>query len=295
MFKIILLLVLGLAMFTACGGDDNGGELSALRIALLIEDGSPASGEVFEDFRVGLEEYIGIPVQVVRDATHLVGIEAMRAGYLDIMWGSPFVYLLATQTMEVERLAITSSPTAINKAVFVTHRDDVATLDDLRGMTFAFVNSGSASGFLYPMYYLINRYGMSRDEIMTPGALFGEVTFSGSNNASISGVANRDFDGAAVGYLQLNTAIRNGLIPSDALRIIGESERIPFPGYIARSCLPREVIDAVQRFILAYDNDEYFNVRFNDPVVRFVRPDPEGVAYLRSMVEVLDVDLAEQS
>jgi len=264
-------------------------------MAILIDDGNREQENAFDEFRTALEEYIGIPVQMVPGVTHLVGIEAMRAGNLHLMWGSPFVYLLAQQTMDVERLAITSSPNAINKAVFVTGQDDIHSMEDLEGRTFGFVTPASASGFLYPMYYLINRHGLNRDDILTPGMLFSEIAFSGSNNASIVGVSHGDFDGAAVGYIQFNNAINSGLISADAVRVLGYTPNIPFPGYIARTdTLPEELRRQIQNFLVNWDSNSYSIARWNDADVRYALPDAAEIDYLRSMVEILDIDLEEQ-
>ena len=300
--KLFLLaaLVIALLGLSACGGGspiyyDEDGTPGTLYMAILIDDGNAEQENAFEEFRIAMEEYIGIQVEMVTGLTHLIGIEAMRAGNLHLMWGSPFVYLLAQQTMEVERLAITSSPNSINKAVFVTGREDIHSIDDLKGRTFAFASPASASGFLYPMYYLINRYGLSRDEILMPGVLFGEVVFSGGNNPSIAGVAHGDFDGVAVGNIQFNNAINSGIISADDVRVLGYTANIPNPGYIATTSLPEELRRQIQSFLLSWSNNEYSAARFSgDADVRYAMPNPAEIEYLRSMVEILDIDLEEQ-
>jgi len=296
--KVIALITATALLFaiTACSNDTTAGngEIETLRIAILIDDGNREQENAFDDFRMALEEHIGIPVEMIPGITHLIGIETMRAGGLHLMWGSPFVYLLAQQTMDVERLVVTNSPNAINKALFVTGQDDIHSFEELEGRTFAFVTPASASGFLYPMYYLINRYGLSRDEILTPGRLFGESTFSGSNNASIVGVAHGDFDGAAVGHIQFNNAINAGLISADAVRVLGYTPNIPFPGYIASTTLPVELRRQIQEFLVSWDSDAYSIARWNDAEVRYAMPNPAEIEYLRSMTEILDIDLEAQ-
>ena len=291
MRKICLIFFLSLTFaLTSCQGSAENGDINELRIALLVDDGSPESGRVFEDFRTGLADYIGMPVRIIEGATHLVGIEAMRAGNLDVMWSSPFVYLLAWQTTEVVRLAVTNSPLAVNKTVFITNQDDIHSLEDLPGRTFAFISTASTSGFVYPMYHLMNMFDMTRDEVLT-GGLFSAVTYSGSQDASIMGVFHGDIDVAAVGNLNLASIINSGIINESDVRIIAYTEVIPFPGYIASKRLPESLINKIQEFILAYDNEGYFLERFNDANVRFVLPDPAHINHLRSMAEALDIDL----
>ena len=294
-------LVIGIVAFlVACSSEEAAYELSQnqidntpIRIAQLVEDASPEVLSVFEDFRIGLEEHIGRPVQLIEGATHVVGIEAMRAGNLDLMWGSPFVYLLATRDMEVERLAVTSSAININKTLFITSNDNINVLEDIQSHSFAFVSPGSASGYLYPMYHLMNFTGESHDSLMA-GDFFSAVTFSGSQQASVMGVIHGDYDVAAVGNIQFNNLLNSGIISEDDIRILAYTEIIPFPGYIAAGHLSQELRNEIRDFILAFDNIDYFVERFVDPDVRFVVPSVAEIDYLRSMVEALNIDLADQ-
>jgi phosphonate transport system substrate-binding protein len=290
---VMLLCVLVAVVLAACGRDESGDGISELRIALLIDDGNPQSVAVFEDFRLGLEAFIGMPVRIIEDATHLVGIEAMRAGNLDIMWGSPFVYLLAREVMEVERLAVTDNPASINKTVFITARDDIKNLEDIRGRSFAFISESSTSGFFYPLYHLMKQFNVSRMEVEA-GGFFSTVFFAGDQNAAIMGVVRGDFDAAAVGNLNLGILIDSGVIAPDAVRIIGDTEIIPFPGYIAAGHLPREIKDKVQQFLLAYDNGDYFETRFRTRDTRFVVPNDGQIQHFFNMAEVLEIDLSGQ-
>jgi len=283
------------AVLVGCNNDaeTETSEITEIRIAQLIDDSNPNSGIVFEDFRAALEEYLEIPVVGISDTTHVVAIEAMRAGNLEIMWGSPFVYLLAQQALDVERIVVTDNPNSINKTVFITANDDIQALADLEGHSFAFINPSSASGFLYPAYHLINEFGLTVDEILV-GSFFSTVDFSGGQDNSVLGVINGEFDAAAVGNLNLQSFLASGMVSEDDFRIIADTEIIPFPGYIAASSLPQELIERIRNFMISYNNEDYFETRFNAADTRFVEPDLASINHLRSMVEVLEIDLEEQ-
>jgi len=288
-------LTLALTACSDANNVDEDGRPSTLYVAIVADDGNAELDMQFSEFSAAMSAAIGIPVVMVPGVTHLPAIEGMRAGNLHLIWGSPFVYLLAQQTMDVERLVVTSSPNATNRALFITSNEDIQSIDDMADHTFGFVNAASASGFLYPMYFLINYFGYTRDEILTPGVLFSEAIFAGSNNAAISGAAHGDFDAAAVGHIQFFNAIRAGLIDEDAVRIVGYTPNIPFPGYIANKELPEDLRRDIQDFLLGWGNEEYSRIRFNgDPDVRYVRPDESEIDHLRSMVAILDIDLEQQ-
>lgn len=297
MFKKISLVIslASISLLASCGESENinAGDNDPLRIAQLVEDAGSEVLEVFEYFRTELQEHLGREVILITDSTHIVGIEAMRAGNLDLMWGSPFVYLLATRDMDVERLAVTSSAVNINKTLFITTRGDIESLENIEGRTLAFVSPGSASGYLYPMYHLMNFTGRSHDELLA-GDFFEGVSFSGSQQASIMGVYHGDFDIAAVGNIQFNNLVRAGIINEEDFVILGYTEIIPFPGYIAAGHLSPELREEITNFILNFENREYFYTRFLDEDVRFVAPNIEEINHLRSMVEALNIDLEEQ-
>jgi phosphonate transport system substrate-binding protein len=284
--------VLGIVFLTACTGGRSG-ELTELRIALLVDDGNPLSVAAFENFRAGLEAHIGIPVRIYEDATHLVGIEAMRAGNLDVMWGSPFVYLLAREVMDVQRLVVTDNPASINKAVFITARDDIRTLEDMRGKSFAFISPSSSSGYFYPLYHLMNELGLSRMEL-EGGGFFSATAFSGGQNTSVMGVIHGDFDAAAVGSLNIDILIDTGVIDADAVRIIDSTAIIPFPGYIAAPHVPADMAEKIRAFMLAFDDEDYFHTRFRTRDTRFVLPCDEQIRHFSTMAAALEIDLSEQ-
>ena len=296
--KLSLFMLSVLFLFTGSGCANESiesSEITEIKIAQTIDESNPNSGIVFEAFRVGLENHLGIPVVGVEDVSHLVGIEAMRAGNLDLMWGSPFVYLLASRATDVERVVVTSNPNAINKTVFITRsdRDDIQSIEDLEGNSFAFISSSSTSGFLYPMYHLMLGLDRDRDALLHSGSFFSTVTNSGSQDASIMGVLHGDFDAAAVGFLNYQSLLASGLFEEEELKIFDDTERIPLPGYIARSSLPREVIDEIRTFMLTFEDEVYFEERFNDGNTRFVEPVEEDITHLMSMLEALGMELEE--
>jgi len=298
--KILISIAVSLVLITllaSCNRNletgDPDDQITEIRIAQLIDDANPNSGLVFEDFRAALEAYLEIPVIGIADTTHVVAIEAMRAGNLEIMWGSPFIYLLASRALEVERLVVTDNENAINKSVFITADTEIQTLADLAERSFAFISPSSASGFLYPAYHLINEFNLTVDELLA-GSFFSTVTYSGGQDASVMGVIHGEFDAAAVGNLNLQSFLASGMIDETDINIIDHSEIIPFPGYIATSSLPPELITRIRDFMINYDNEEFFLERFNDANTRFVMPDEASILHLASMVEVLDIDLEEQ-
>ncbi len=107
-------------------------------------------------------------------------IEALRSKKLDIALLGPFSYALATTVADVEAFALleTQRQGATYRSVIIARRDHgIHGLEDLSGRTFAFVDPGSTSGFLFPKAGLI-KAGYD------PNTYFSRVIFSGGHDAS---------------------------------------------------------------------------------------------------------------
>jgi phosphonate transport system substrate-binding protein len=119
-------------------------------------------------------------------------VEAMGAGKVDIGWLAPFAYVLAQDRYGVELLLIVQrfgSP--FYRGQIVTRTDSgIATLEDLKGKRFAFVDPASTSGHLYPKTSLLARG-------LKPETHLGQTVFAGSHNAVILSVLKGEVDAGA--------------------------------------------------------------------------------------------------
>ncbi len=290
--------VLSLGLLTGCQSVDGAvsaaeNEITEIRIANIIDESNPNAGVKNEEFRADLEEYLGISVLETEGASHIVGIEAMRSGAVDIMFVSPFTYFMAAEVVDVELLVSTSvsENAAANSTLFITQRgrDDINSVEDLEGKTFAFVNEASASGFLFPKYYLVSNLDLDQDRLLQSGYFFDAAIFSGSHDSSVMGVRFGDFDGAAVASGVMQPMIDAGVINEDDFKVIGYTEEIPNASYIIRADLPEDLIERIRNFFLNYDNPDFFEAVHSDPEVRFVEVDEEDYSHVRSLMDTLGI------
>jgi phosphonate transport system substrate-binding protein len=280
--KIGLMGIIALAallLLAACGGQDNtstgGGPdgywPTRIVIASTAAEDDPAAMGGEELLRSAMEEYLGIEVAMLPDAIFNISLEALRAGHLDVMLVSPMSFILAQQLAEVEPLvAGTTEGTLPYKTVFIARsgRDDINSVSDLRGRSFAFVDPASSSGYMYPKAHLVTNYGLDPDRLLSSGYFFEYVTFSGRHDASVLGVIMGDFDAASVAYAILH--MFSDLFDADEIKIIGETDIIPPPLTIARADLPQSLRDAILSFYLQFDDEFYFeNSRHGNPNARY--------------------------
>ncbi|MCL2604042.1 MAG: phosphate/phosphite/phosphonate ABC transporter substrate-binding protein [Defluviitaleaceae bacterium] len=289
---IYLLLVTVTFILAACGG--NGEAVQPIRIGLTIDESNPLAGEAASRAMAqAMEDFLGIPVEAVTDISYLVGTEAMRGGHLDIMLVSAFNYVQTSSVVDVELLVtLPMRPGTVNNAVFITRadRDDINTLEDLRGKTMAFVSATSTSGYFFPVYHLVSELGINPDLITNPGYFFDTVFFSGGHEHNILGVGFGDFDAAAIGGMFIENMEELGLIDSADFKIIAATQAVPDPSYIIRSALDAELIERIRAFFLQYNDPAYFAENWRDGNIRFAEPDTAGFEHMRSVVTSLGLD-----
>lgn len=164
-------------------------------------------------------------------------IEALRSKKLDIALLGPFSYVLATTVADVEAFALleTQRQGPTYRSVIIARKDHgIHNLKDLSGKTFAFVDPGSTSGFLFPKAGLI-KAGYD------PNTFFSRVIFSGGHDASAIAVQNGKVDGAAVADALLETAYNRGMLKEDEVAVIWTSEAIPGAPIVYRRDLPEQL------------------------------------------------------
>jgi hypothetical protein len=110
------------------------------------------------------------------------------------------------------------------RAEFIDHRDSpIQRMDDLRGRTIAFTSQTSNSGFKAPSALLEKTYGLVAERDFRPA-------FSGRHDNSIIGVANRDYEAAAIANSVMNRMNERGVVDRNAIRSICKSQSFPTTG-----------------------------------------------------------------
>jgi len=272
-------------------GREQSNEITRIYIAHAVDESTENTGAANEWFRAELEAYLGIEVVHMTEVNHVVGIEAMRAGHLDIMFASAFNIVSAQEVVDLE-IAGTLNHSEVNplNTLFITNHDDIQSVEDLEGHSFAFVSPASASGYFFPVFYLIQRFDLNSDLIIQPGYFFNATIFSGSHDTSISAVSLGDFDAAAVLSTVFQGVIDSGIIDANSIRIVGETPPSPDSSYVMRAELPGELKDQIRSFFLQLDNDEYFMNAWGFENLRFIEGNYETLEEVRLMMEILDME-----
>jgi len=293
MKKIFVSIVLSFIILTlsACSKNVETDEITTIYISHILDESTENTAHAREWLRNELEEYLGIKVVHLEEVSHLIGIEAMRAGHLDIMFASAFTTVNAQEVVDIE-IAGTLNHSQVNplNTLFITNNDEIQSLADLRGHSFAFVNPTSASGFFFPAFQLIQDFDLDGELITFDNHFFSTTVFSGSQDASISGVSTGDFDAAAVLSTVYRGVISSGVIDPDSVRIIGQTNPSPDSSYIMRADLPVDLKLSIRSFFLNLDNSDYFLNAWGFEDLRFIEGNYEELDQVRTMMQVLGIE-----
>jgi phosphonate transport system substrate-binding protein len=108
--------------------------------------------------------------------------------------------------------------------IIVPAGSDIKSPADIKGHTMAFTSPTSNSGFKAPSALLKSEFGLVADKDFN-------TAFSGKHDNSVLGVANKDYEVAAVANSVMNRMIDRGVIDPASIVSIYKSATFPTTGY----------------------------------------------------------------
>jgi len=199
--------------------------------------------------------------------------EGVKKGIIDVGWLSPFAYVNAHEKSGVIPIVTpkVNGRFSYNGYIIAKKGNNVKTLQDLKGKHFGYVDSKSASGYIYARH-IFKQNGLD------PEKIFSKVSFMGSHDNVIKSVLSGDLDGGATYNEAIDMAAANGL-PVNELHIISKTEDIPKDSIAVSPSMPENVIDELKAAFLAYDGSR----SKNSPVEGFVESNNENYDVVRAV------------
>lgn len=269
------------------------GPIAVLNVGLIPAEDAEAMLKQYEPLTNYLKEALEVENLEVYRATDYSGvIEAMRSGKIDLALFGPFSYILAHEVANAESVAmagdVDGNPSTYHSLI-LTHKDSgIATLEDLKGKSFSFVDPASTSGYLIPRYNLTEN-GINIDEDL-------ETIFSGGHDASLLAIGGEKVDAGAAADTVFNTMAEEGLINKDDFVVLLESDPIPESPFAVRGDLDPALKERITIALLgagdALGEDTMMSV-LDANGVRLVAAPDELYDPLRAVVETLDLNLEE--
>jgi len=191
--------------------------------------------EAWKDFLTHMEAVTGKPVQFFPVGNNAAQIEAMRAGRLHIAGfntGSNPLAVACAGFRPFTMMAAADGSFGYEMEIITYPGSGVEKIEDLKGKKLAFTAETSNSGFKAPSALLKSEFGLEAGRDFTP-------EFSGKHDNSVLGVANKDYDAAAIANSVKIRMIDRGVITADQTKVIYTSQTFPTTGYgVAHNLTP---------------------------------------------------------
>jgi phosphonate transport system substrate-binding protein len=183
--------------------------------------------KVWDEFLAHMTKVTGKRVVFFPVQSNAAQIEAMRAGRLHIAGFNTGSNPLAVNCAGFVPFAMMASKKGEfgYEMEFIVQADGpIQKIEDIRGKTMAFTDPNSNSGFKAPSALLKAKYGLEATRDFKPA-------FSGKHDNSIIGVANKDYDAAAIANSVMVRMVSRNAVDAKKLRSIYKSETFPTTGY----------------------------------------------------------------
>src|SRR6266550_8626765 len=252
-FKICLGLLVGLVVY-GCG--NSGAKIKTLRVGFVPAEDAQQVMQNAQPIVEILRKELGMEIQpfVATDYTGVV--EALRVNKLDVAFLTPASYVLAKNEAGV-KVVLKSERKGIPfyYAAIITRADSgIEKLDDLRGKTFAFGDSLSTTGNVFPRK-------MFKERGIDPVRDFKQILYSGGHDATVLAVLNGKVDAGAT-YAnspdsQDTAWMRYLKNPADVklIRAIAFSEPIPADNLVVSASLDPSIAKKVEDIFVGLSHD----------------------------------------
>jgi phosphonate transport system substrate-binding protein len=205
--------------------------------------------EVWKGFLEHMEKVTGKPVQFFPVDSNAAQIEAMRSGRLHVAGfntGSNPLAVACAGFRPFAMMAANDGRFGYEMEIITYPGSGIEKIEDIRGRTLAFTAETSNSGYKAPSALLKSQFGMEPGRDYTPA-------FSGKHDNSILGVANKDYDAAAIANSVKARMIARGVVSADQLVTIYTSETFPTTGYGVAHNLKPELQEKIREAFFSFD------------------------------------------
>ncbi len=183
--------------------------------------------KVWAGFLAHMEEVTGRKVVFFPVQSYAAQYEAMRSGRLHIAGvntgGNP-VAVSCAGFVPFAMMASKDGSFGYEMEIIVPADSALKSPGELKGKTLAFTSPTSNSGFKAPSAILKSEFSLVADQDF-------KTTFSGKHDNSILGVANKDYEAAAIANSVKKRMIDRDVIKDDQIRTIYKSQTFPTTGY----------------------------------------------------------------
>ena len=102
-----------------------------------------------------------------------------------------------------------------------------------------------------------------------------------------------DYDAACVAKSIIAQMAEAGAVNAEDFKIIGSSDIIPNPAYVARGSLPEDLKAKIKAFFLSYKDAYYFEAVHGNRDIRFVEVTEDDYQPAKEMLDLLHIEFGD--
>jgi phosphonate transport system substrate-binding protein len=204
--------------------------------------------KVWDSFLRHMEKTTGKKVQFFPVQSNAAQIEAMRAGRLHVAGFNTGSVPLAVNCAGFVPFAIMGDEKGLfgyEMEIITYPGSGIKQLADLKGRKLAFTSETSNSGFKAPSALLRSEFKLEAGKDYT-------AVFSGKHDNSVLGVANKDYDAAAIANEVMRRMFDRGVVKREQIVTIYKSDTFPTTGYGMVYNLKPELAKKVQEAFFTF-------------------------------------------
>ena len=204
--------------------------------------------KVWDGFLAHMQKLTGKKVVFFPVQSNAAQIEAMRAGRLHIAGfntGSNPIAVNCAGFVPFAMMAAADGSYGYEMEIITRTDSGITKPADLKGKILAFTAPTSNSGFKAPSALLKSEFGLVAERDFKPA-------FSGKHDNSILGVANKDYDAAAIANSVLVRMVTRKAVDGAVLRSLYKSQTFPTTGYGHVYNLKPEVAEKVKEAFFSF-------------------------------------------
>lgn len=229
-------------------------------------------------------EKLGVPSEMVHRTTYDEIDVMLENNAVDVAFICSSPYVLDKEKFGVELLVAPQVSGEVHyHSNIIVHKDSpIETFEQLRDLTFAFVDPKSNTGRLYPTYFLAKR-----DEL--PDSFFSSYQYSYSHNKSVEMIAKNRVDGAAVDSIVYDYMVAMGSPYAKQTKIIHRSPKFGIPPVVVPPNISPYLKESLRSiFLEMHDDPEGKLILEGMKIERFVEvPDAnyDGIRSMRAFIK----------
>jgi phosphonate transport system substrate-binding protein len=204
--------------------------------------------KTWDGFLRHMEKLTGKKVVFFPVQSNAAQIEAMRSGRLHVAGfntGSNPIAVNCAGFVPVAIMGSQNGEFGYEMEIIVPADSAIKTPADLKGKKLAFTAPTSNSGFKAPSAILKADFNLEAERDFTP-------VFSGKHDNSVLGVANKDYDAAAIANEVMKRMVERKVVDPAKIRSIYKSETFPTTGYGYAHNLDPKLVDKVKEAFFTF-------------------------------------------